>query len=525
MKKLLPLSLLLVLIVSFLPLLFQMGAANVQPTEDLWIQRSVSFMTELRRGNLKATYQQYHPGVTVMWPVAAGSWFFYNIVHKGIEPAPNIFSPQFFEDYNYYAKLPLMIVLAGLLVLSFFLLRRIVGPRVALVSTFLLGLDPFYLANARTIHLDAMLTMTMFVSVLWLYLNLNCPKELKGQLKDYKGMIYTGVFFGLSWLSKVVTLFLIPFAGLWLLLTKISWGNKVKLMLIYLLIGLFIFTLLFPAMWVAPFNTLVQKVLYEGIFDTGIEDVSRGLWLSGNSGIFYHIFGYPLTILYRLTPLMSIGLAGLLAQIIFFRRTDPVNKRVFWYFLSFSFFYLLMMSLSTKKIYRYVLPVWPTLAIFAGMGWAFLVKVLEENRVRLKGMVFPALITLITLMMSVTVIKAPSHLFAYFNPFLGGIKGAATVIDLNQDATGYLQVAEYLNAKPEASTLTVACFDWKILALMFEGKTLSIRREAKPITADYILLPIQWGQEWLTADYELERNFVVNGIDYWFLYKRNNSST
>ncbi len=504
-----------VFLIAFLPLIYQMGNTHIQPTADLWVQRSVSFMTEFRRFNFAGTFQQYHPGVMVMWPVAVGSWFFYHIVHASSPVVPDIFSPQYFSEYVVYAKIPLMLLQAIFMVLIFLILRKISGVKIALLSTLLLALEPFYLANARTIHLDTMLTLTMFAAILSMY------RSLGTKLSAIKAWdVLTGALFGFSWLSKIVTAYLIPFSALALLITPGSIRDKFKKFALYLLIGLGIFVIFYPAMWVAPYETLVGKIIHGGVLEVGLEDVSRGLLIGSNSGLFYHLFGYPLTIIYRLSPLISLGLAAFMAQLLFFRKSDPVNKRFTLYLFLFAFFYLAMMSFSTKKIYRYMLPVFPVLAVYSAYGWFFISTVLKENLAFNKERVFTYVVAFIMFAYAACFLRIAPNFFAYFNPLLGGITGAKEIVDLNQDATGYYLVADYLNQL--APGKVVACYDWKILGLLYQGETLSIRREEKPITADFILLPLQRGYEWLTNEYNLIKTFKVAGVDYWYLYQRAN---
>ena len=118
------------------------------------------------------------------------------------------------------------------------------------------------------------------------------------------------------------------------------------------------------------------------------------------------------------------------------------------------------------------------------------------------------------------------NFFAYFNPALGGIKGASKIISLNQDATGYYIIGDYLNKKPDAENLTLGCYDSGPMHAYFRGhsvklKLLDVSTEyGKDL--DYILLPIQEGWQFLPKnEYKLERTFKINGIDYWFLYVKN----
>ena len=535
MKKSSLLELLLVLLVTLVPLLYDAGASYVQPTADLWIERSVGFASAFGRGDFAATYQQYHPGVTVMWLVGAGSWLFYRSADPAFGSPPDVLSPEVFYAYAPYAKVPLMLGLGVLMIALYLVLKKIAGRRVALLSTLLLSFEPFYVASARSIHLDAMLTMTMMLAALLLYVSLSHPFKSRWSL-------LTGILIGLAFLSKIVTIYLVPFVGLTLLLAPFSWKERVQRFAGLMGVAFLTFVVLFPAVWAAPIDTLWTKIIAEGIIDTGVGETSRSLLVGLSEGFWYHAIAYPVTALYRFSPLFTVGLLGWLASLghlVYSRKQGEYNPRSYkrlgagdesprgseharlWVHLAlFTFFYLLMMSLSTKKIYRYVLPIFPPLAIFAAYGWEWVLRQLEPWGVRLRLCVFDVAVALLLLIQLQQFSTHSPHFFAYFNPLLGGIEGASQVVALNQDATGYEEVATYLNAKEDAEDISVSSYDWKILGMLFVGDTVSAKRAEKPLTSDYLLLPIQRGHEWVTDEYELERTFEVGGVDYWFLYKR-----
>ena len=84
------------------------------------------------------------------------------------------------------------------------MLSRITGRKVAFIGSCLLALDPFYITHSKVLHVDGLLATFMFVSTLFLFSYL-----YRAQWLD---LIFSGVFAGLSFLTKSPSLFIVPYA-------------------------------------------------------------------------------------------------------------------------------------------------------------------------------------------------------------------------------------------------------------------------------------------------------------------------
>jgi 4-amino-4-deoxy-L-arabinose transferase-like glycosyltransferase len=105
------------------------------------------------------------------------------------------------------ARLPLAVMAALFVALFYALLRKLLGERVALVSTLLLVLHPFHIAHSRVLHHDALTTMFMVLSLLAMV-----GYWLQGWKRRW--LLVSAVMAGLALLSKPVSWFMIPYAGL-----------------------------------------------------------------------------------------------------------------------------------------------------------------------------------------------------------------------------------------------------------------------------------------------------------------------
>jgi len=188
-----------------------------------------------------------------------------------------------------------------------------------------------------------------------------------------------------------------------------------------------------------------------------------------------------------------------------------------------------MISISDKKIFRYILPMYPFLALFAAYTVTKVLFITHPvcDRVA-RGLFRFAIFIVFGIGIGIQILQPTSvypNFFAYFNPLLGGIKSASKVISLNQDATGYYIVGKYLNQKPNSENIILGCYDSGPMSTYFRGHTVKLKllnvaaEYGKDL--DYILLPIQEGWQFLPKnEYKLERTFKINGIDYWYLFKR-----
>ena len=154
------------------------------------------------------------------------------------------------------------------LLLAFPLMVRLAGWGPALLASFLIALDPYFIALSRLLHLDGLVTALMLLSLLAFLCYLD-----KGRQK--RDLLLSGAAAGLGWLTKSPALFLIPFVGLLVLIElfktwKGLWSGAlgirtgwlrgiweaVRPWLVWLTIGVIVFILLWPAMWVDPLGTV-----------------------------------------------------------------------------------------------------------------------------------------------------------------------------------------------------------------------------------------------------------------------------
>jgi len=316
----------------------------------------------------------------------------------------------------------------------------------------------------------------------------------------------------------------------------------------WFLLASLVFVALWPAMWVAPLKTLT------GIFNIASEYAAEGhgnalffngqLIPDGRLGITFYYF-YPLTYLWRATPVTLIGLV--LVLIAFFARYDFLAqerpRRVVVALGLFVVLFTLFMSLGAKKFDRYLLPVYPALDLLAGIGWAAVLSGLKSRALSVRaGGPVPfvlsrgaALLLIVVLgVQTIPVLETYPYYFSYYNPLLGGSRKAPEVMQVGW-GEGIDQAARYLNAKPNTEQLTVySWYETGCFSYLFEGESHQTSSkyewdEAQVdqfFAADYVVIYIhQWQRK--MAEHLLnylalqtpEHIIRLNGLEYARIYR------
>jgi len=563
-------------------------ALNVFVTADerRWVGRSAEFFMALLERNWAGTLQRGHPGVTTMWGGVMGLMAKYlsNALSKGLTVGVRSLL-EFLEgvpvevvDINHLAVMRLSVALLTSIavVVIYLLVKELFGSQVALLSGALLALDPFYLAHSRLLHHDALVTTFMTLSVLSFMVYVG--RRQSGYL------VFSGLNAGLAFLSKSTSVFLVFFTGLlafaaYLVESQatievrrgvaLRWAPR---FVVWNLIAGAVFLLLWPAMWVEPggaIDRIVTKVAESGPF--------RGPALGGNyflgqswPGLFY-----PVTLLYRVTPLvlgcsamalhcLGKGFRSRSSQVIPKRLSRTATPRLLglggqgemekwdWkknltWLLAYVFLFTLVASIGTKKADRYLLPVYPMLDIVAAVGLCLLVERVAGGSRACSGaqncspeVGLPSItmgrgrtwaLALALAFQAGFSLPSYPYFLSYYNPLVGGAQLAPQIVPVGW-GEGLDQAARYLNLKENASNLRVVSEFGEGFVPFFVGETRPWREKGDSDimpwhTTDHAVLYIGELQtntpNEATVKYfrSLEPQHVVrlNGIEYAWIYE------
>lgn len=453
-----------------------------------WVYRSLKFLGALTHGDFAATALAGHPGITTMW-VGSLAVSLMNLLRPTLKTGDWLASLPSLDPYNAAAmkaldaylpaaQVVMAVVLSLTLVGIYILSRRLFGRAIALLGTLLLVLEPFYIALSRVLHVDALTASFMTLSALagLCYLR---PPHHRGD------MLFAGAMAGLAVLTKTPASLLIVFVWLTtlvLLREKRIWRERVRLVIqgwgAWGLAAALVFILFFPAMWTSPTTalTMVLGTASRHATTPHLTGFFMGKQVDSDPGSLF----YPIALLFRLSPLTLLGVA--LAPLYFTKR-----KEQWWAaaaLLIYISLFIIVMTLGAKKFDRYLMPVFPALAILAGIGWVaageWMKKVAHP----------PSAIMLLALIGTQALLTLPLHPYylAYYNPLLGGLLSAKWVLPVGW-GEGTDQAVAYLNALPNATEMSVATAAVVSVAPRFVGKTLPLD-EMGLVNADYVLFYI-----------------------------------
>jgi 4-amino-4-deoxy-L-arabinose transferase-like glycosyltransferase len=492
----------LILVICYLPfaiLAFLLRLAPlgryVTPDEPAWVYRSIRFADALFTRDWASVPSTGHPGVTTMWLGALGV-----TAHRLLSPAESAahldwirrmawLAPENGEAFRHLAFfLPggrIAMALASTIGIAtlYPLLARLLDRRAALLAVGLLAFDPFLIGHSGLLHTDAL--QAIFVS-----LSIVCLLAAKrGGRRWWAWGLGSGATAGMAVLTKSLGVFLLPFAaaviGSTWLARRIRLAKALSLGGLWVLACLATFVALYPAMWGAPLQTSRDLFTAPAYQSTA---ALTPTYFAGQTALRHGPEFYAAALPFRLSPIVLVGLfLGIRA----FAREKRLRSDLAWLWL-FAGGYVLFLTLSAKKFDRYLLPVFPPLALTAALGIDTLADryagdpAHATNHQSTTPVTAPPIhqLALIALQLILALLFL-LHPLTYANPLAGGPWVARRVIDLDWgEAMG--ETARWLNRQPDAEQLTVATDAAPTFASIFKGHTVLLDQAT---LADYIVLP------------------------------------
>lgn len=361
----------LLTLLIFIPHLLNLNVF-LTPDEPLFLKYAREFARGLTTGDFSLTLGIGYPGVTVAW------W-----------TAPVVGLAQTELGAYVAGRIVTALVNSLLLLILYVLARKLLGRWPAFIGVGILALDPFLLGYSRLLHNEAALTLFMTLTglsfLLWLREGLPLSSQegdesRSGLKKGWSWLFLAGLFTGLALLTKSTALLLGPMlvallAG-WAVIGHLSplfqtFRTGIIGLIIVSLVSSAVFFLLWPAMWTQPLEALRLT------FGKLLTDQEAG---AGNAGMFWlgrfvedpGPFFYPVVFVLKATPWLLVGLALSFWQVIssslLFRKSASrltPHASSLWLF---ALTYLFLMTIASKKAVRYLLPLYPTFCLLAGLA-------------------------------------------------------------------------------------------------------------------------------------------------------------
>lgn len=459
---------LLIALVALLPRVADLNDFYTTDEAYFWQGRVARFTAALSMGDWAATNQTGHPGVTTMWLGSLGR----QLAGAGVEPAPAP-APGGGAAYLAAMRLPLAVTNALAAAAGYLLLRRLLRPCTALLAGLFWATSPFLIAHGRLLHLDALLASFVSLSLLALLVATRPGERPRLAALAFAG---AGAGAGLALLTKAPALILLPVSAAILLAAELraAWagrrgpgaaiGRAALRFAAWLAVAALVVFALWPAMWVGPAAAL--GAVAEEIVGNGAQPHSTGNFFMGQPvadpgwGFYISVMAWrgEVPVLLGLTALLALAAYGLArarrapATAAALIGSDADEARVAIALGGFVLLFTLALSLLAKKFDRYLLPIWPSLAILGAIGLMAALDRLRAASGQLTrpgraGIAATAAAALAAFLLLPLQIYRPYYL-AYYNPLLGGGTTAQAVL-LTGWGEGMEQAGAWLSARPD----------------------------------------------------------------------------
>ncbi len=558
------------------------------PDETTWLLNSRQFIQSLQNGNLGGTIIFAHPGVTTMWLGGISLWIRYK---GGLAVAENLRTkPLISPETLAVTRMGVALTTSVAILVAWYFLIRLFGWWKAGLAIIFISVDYFYLSLSRMLHTDALESSFILLSVLsfFAYLELS-------QRSPY--IIFSGVCFGLACLSKSTALILALYpplvTGFYRIFNGRSEENKLNFSIVplyftWLSAAFLTFIGLWPGLWqmfggkfLLPFfgyflllfgitcwnhrhiknsggqptsqpKHLIPGLLTIIILGIGALKVAKPFVSGIQWGITtphdvpFLFFGkivqdagilfYPFVLSFRSSlftlPLFILGFTWFV-----FHYKSPEHFKVGRIFLALSILiplFIVPLSLSSKKLSRYILPVLLFIDILAAIGLSTLLKEvtnlriyrsIKETGLDIKKRPLPYLTGLLLFIpvmffQIVPVLAIHPYYVAYYNP-LWKITDVAKQFSVG-GGVGLDLAGRYLSQKPGAEQLIVRASPVaaEFVKYYFPGKVIH-HDDNERRYPDYEVVHLYDIQvKWANPDVNRQLEYVVriNGIDFVWIY-------
>jgi len=438
--------------IFLLPRVINLGSDISNFDSQYWYPRIDIFTDKVHDNKLNELYLTYHPGTTLLWTSGFANYFYrmYFEYKRGFDPRG---VPHHFIDIQFFTILPLVLMISGLGLYVFHMLKKMKGTYFSLIFTLLLSLEPFFLGVSKFLHITGLQTMFGFTGLLCITYYIFTPKR--------RNLFLSGLLLGLA-VSTKITAVLFIIVGFVLLmlyeynltdfdstksikkLLKIHLKHLTKLLINFCVVGVtacITFYIVNPFMWFDPLNSLMRiytdGVVENGFGSTGAPQIVRVSYM------FYLEYG-----VYRLSGYTIIlGLFGLIYIIKNFKRTkaDQVLMTAIVYFILYN----LLLTIPNKLKDRYLVEIIPAFILFATYGVIFL-----KNKLPKKTFIFTTV--LIVIWIALNIYRYHPNYSFYMSDLVGGPKFMyENNLALMNRGEYFANAAIYLNTleKPETKTV------------------------------------------------------------------------
>ncbi len=570
------LFLLFLFLLTFLPRLLSLSV-HWASDEFLWMERSRTFLSAMKTQQFSKTYITYHPGITTCWLGSMAIWYKSErdtLSESWLLADENFLTPEMLASIRFPVGVAtgLLILLAGILI------YRLFGKTTACLGTLFLAVEPFLLAESRRVHTDALTSLFLFLALLlWL-----CFLENERLRRSH--LVLSGICFGLACLSKSVAcafLLFLPFLlGWYIIYRNVPLSKLVWSALLWMMSALMTVLVAWPYMWTATFtlwNIPMFPVLFLGcgtilvwccrklssdtvsvltrlellILAYGLFVTVGGLvssiphvvdamhWavteanavptlflgkIRYNPGILY----FPVMWFVWSTPLTFPLIVFVMYRVWQQRNSQQKLFSVVVVLGLFVLFYLVGLTIASKKISRYIVVFLPVVTLLTTLGAVETVALFKKKLWK------SILLATLIMLQIAPILRLHPYYRTYYYPFLSGKWVATNTSSIT--GAGLSLAADYLNSLPNAPHLQVRLspfsedmesylikktsrqeyetYDYEVEHL-YDKQTLGPPVDPPPKEA----YPADMWRPTGEDDRKLEHVVRLNGINYVWIYR------
>ncbi|MDP3973327.1 MAG: hypothetical protein Q8P92_00685 [Candidatus Daviesbacteria bacterium] len=324
-------------------------------------------------------------------------------------------------DIESYQLIYLFFSALGVFIVSAFVFDITHSYLASIIGGLSLALFPMFFAEAHINSKDP-IQASLFAGAVWSFWRWVRMGPPAGGLKWFgMFMAFVALALAVKWNIVFLSLILLP----WLILIRKSeefkkWFKLRKLVLLSLLFLLFTFSfliLIWPYAWNNPIQASINTFnfyLKQGIGTALIQP--PGFILPGGFNI------YPLILFLTQTPEIILILGGIGIIGIIRNKFKTSYLLLLWLLIS-----LLRLSFPEARTYgglRQIMEVLPVMAILAGVGAGYLVRVISDKYSKGNKFLAPILLLVTCYLLLLPIRQLHPNQNAYFNSLAGGLKGA-----------------------------------------------------------------------------------------------------
>ncbi len=508
-----------------------LGQDSINPDAVNWHYRSEQFIDGLKAHQWERTYQYYHPGVTLMWIMGVAI----EIVRQ-IEPSLRVYNQENFILMHTVAKYAVVFAQLMLSLGLIWLFKKLFDLKKAVLLVGFFSLEPFFIGNSRLLHMDVLLSLFLLISLVLAYISA-FPNE-----KFSRWYVFaSGVFLAFSFLTKSISIGGLPFILAFLVFCYFNQPKELLRQIFFFLMGFFLAVFVFfPATWVAPIDTITK--IFTEAERIGIRKGHEQIYF-GQETIDPGLTFYPVLIFLKTSPILFIGLLlftriilrhlGVFAltaeksrdlpriilsrfnSLLPIKGKNPMALRII--LTIFYLGYMATMTISSKKIDRYLIPIFPLLCLFSFIGYE---KTIPQKYQK------PFLILSTMALLSLNFAFHP-YQFTYFTPLVGSPENAHYIVAQKPFGIGIPNLKNQILSKYgtyEESTESpkLGFYDTKPMSRIYKSSHIFDIREFGPSNYDIVVLgPNEKVPDELNDQFDLDFTMKINGLNYWRVYVKN----